>query len=129
MADLQVGQTVLVHAGTGGVGSFAIQLARGLGACVIATASGDGVEIARKLGADQVIDYRSEEVARTVTDVDVALDTIGGETQQRSFELLRIGGKLLSTVSPPDQSLAAAHKVEGGFVFYTSNARRLADLI
>lgn len=52
MADLQVGQTVLVHAGTGGVGSFAIQLARGLGACVIATASGDGVKIARKLGAD-----------------------------------------------------------------------------
>jgi NADPH:quinone reductase-like Zn-dependent oxidoreductase len=129
MADLQADQTVLVHAGAGGVGSFAIPFARSLGARVIATASGDGVEIARDLGADQVIDYRSEEFSRKVADIDVVLDTIGGETQQRSFEVLRSGGKLLSTVSPPDQALAAAHKVDGGFVFHTSNAKRLSDLV
>ena len=129
MADLQAGQTVLVHAGTGGVGSFAIQFARGLGARVIATTSGDGLEIARELGADQVMDYRSEDFARKVSDIDVVLDTIGGETQQRSFEVLRSGGKLLSTVSPPDQALATAHKVEGAFVFHTSNAGRLSDLV
>ncbi len=129
MADLKTGQTVLVHAGSGGVGSFAIQLARGLGARVIATASGDGLEIARKLGALQVIDYRSDDVTQIVSDVDVVLDTIGGETQQGSFEVLRSGGKLVSTVSPPDQALAAAHKVEAGFVFHTSNAKRLSDLV
>lgn len=129
MADLKAGQTVLVHAGNGGVGSFAIQLARGLGARVIATASGDGLEIARKLGAFEVIDYRSDDVTQKVSDVDVVLDTIGGETQQGSFEVLRSGGKLVSTVSPPDQALAAAHKVEAAFVFHTSNAKRLSDLV
>lgn len=129
IADLQPGQTVLVHAGAGGVGSFAIQFARGLGARVIATASGDGVEIARELGADQVIDYRSEDFARKVSDIDVVLDTIGGEVQQRSFGVLRGGGKLLSTVSPPDQALAAAHKVDGAFVFHASSARRLSDVV
>ncbi|KXG84080.1 NADP-dependent oxidoreductase [Agrobacterium bohemicum] len=129
IADLKAGQTVLVHAGTGGVGSVAIQFARGLGARVIASASGDGVEIARELGADQVIDYRSEDFATKVSDIDVVLDTIGGETQQRSFDVLRSGGKLVSTVSPPDQALATAHKVEGTFVFHTSNAGRLSDLV
>jgi len=128
MADLKAGQTVLVHAGSGGVGSFAIQFARSFGARVIATASGNGVEIARELGADQVIDYRSEDFSEKISDVDVVLDTVGGNTQQRSFNVLRSAGKLVSTVSPPDQALATAHKVEGGFVFHTSNAGRLANL-
>ncbi|NTA40309.1 NADP-dependent oxidoreductase [Agrobacterium salinitolerans] len=128
-ADLQAGQSVLVHAGTGGVGSFAIQFARGLGARIIATASGDGVEMARELGADQVIDYRTEDFATKVSDIDVVLDTIGGETQQRSFDVLRSGGKLVSTVAPPDPALATAHKVEGAFVFHASSAKRLSDLI
>lgn len=128
-ADIQPGQTVLVHAGTGGVGSFAIQFARGLGPRVIATASGDGVEIARELGADQVIDYRSEDFTRMASDIDVVLDAIGGETQQRSFEVLRSGGKLVSIVSPPDQALAAAHKVDATFVFHTSSAQRLSRLV
>jgi NADPH:quinone reductase-like Zn-dependent oxidoreductase len=128
-ADLKPGQTVLVHAGTGGVGSFAIQFARELRARVIATASGDGVALARELGADQVIDYRSEDFTLNVSDIDVVLDTIGGETQQRSFGVLRNGGKLLSTVSPPDQALATAHKAEGSFIFHTSNAKRLSDLV
>jgi NADPH:quinone reductase-like Zn-dependent oxidoreductase len=128
-ADIQPGQTVLVHAGTRGVGSFAIQFARGLGARVIATASGDGTEIARELGADQVIDYRSEDFTCKASDIDVVLDMVGGETQQRSFGVLRSGGKLISTVSPPDQALASAHKVDGTFVFHTSNTQRLSDLV
>lgn len=127
-AKLQPGQTVLVHAGTGGVGSFAIQFAKGLGARVIATASGDGVQIARELGADQVIDYRSEDFARRVSDVDVVLDTIGGETQQRSFDALRTGGKLISVVAPPDEALAAAHKVAVAFVYHASNRQRLSEV-
>ncbi|SES45500.1 NADP-dependent oxidoreductase [Rhizobium sp. NFR03] len=128
MADVKAGQTVLVHAGSGGVGSFAIQFARSFGARVIATASGNGVEIARELGADQVIDYRSEDFTENISDVDVVLDTVGGDTQQRSFNVLRSAGKLVSTVSPPDQAFATAHKVEGGFVFHTSNAGRLSNL-
>jgi NADPH:quinone reductase-like Zn-dependent oxidoreductase len=128
IADLKRGQTVLVHAGAGGVGSFAIQFARSIGARVIATASGAGIEIARRLGADQVIDYRSEDFAQKARDIDVVLDTIGGETQQRSFHALRSGGILLATSSPPDEALAEAHNVTATFVFHTSDGRRLEKI-
>ncbi|MEQ8286001.1 NADP-dependent oxidoreductase [Thalassospira sp.] len=129
IGDLQVGQTVLIHAGAGGVGSFAIQLARALGARVIATASGDGVEIARTLGADQVIDYRSDDFAEMLSDVDLVLDTVGGETQQKSFGVLRSGGKLLSLVAPPDEALASAHNVTASFVFHMSDGVRLRSVM
>jgi NADPH:quinone reductase-like Zn-dependent oxidoreductase len=129
VADLKRGQSVLVHAGAGGVGSFAIQFARSVGARVIATASGEGIEIARRLGADQVIDYRSENFADKVSDVDVVLDTIGGETQQRSFNALRSGGYLLATSAPPDEALAKAHNVAAPFVFHASNGSRLKKIV
>lgn len=125
MADIKAGQTLLVHAGAGGVGSFAIQLARSAGARVIATASGAGIEIARRLGADLVIDYRNENFSDRVSDVDVVLDTIGGETQQASYGVLRAGGLLLATASPPDEALAKAHNVNATFVFHASDASRL----
>lgn len=129
VADLQKGQTILIHAGAGGVGSFAIQFARGAGARVIATASGDGIAIARRLGADQVIDYKAERLADKVSSVDVVLDTIGGETQQSSFDLLRAGGHLISIVSPPDEALAKAHGVTGTFFPHMSDADRLAKVV
>lgn len=128
VADLKSGQTVLIHAGAGGVGSFAIQFARAAGARVIATASGDGLDIARRLGADQVIDYRNEDFAAKVSDVDVVLDTIGGDTQQRSFSVLRAGGALLATSEPPAESLAKAHGISATFVFHMSDAARLAKV-
>ncbi|KKC23798.1 NADP-dependent oxidoreductase [Sphingomonas sp. SRS2] len=129
VAKLRSGQTALIHAGAGGVGSFAIQLARNAGARVIATASGDGVEIARRLGADQVIDYTAQPFEDAVSDVDVVLDTIGGDTEQRSFGVLRRGGYLAATASPPDDALASAHGVNAGFVFHQSDAARLARLL
>ena len=129
IADLKKGQTILVHAGAGGVGSFAIQFARSAGARVIATASGDGIDIARRLGADQVIDYKAGSFADKVCDVDVVLDTVGGETQQNSFAVLRAGGVLVSTVSPPDEALANAHGVTGVFFPHMSDARRLAKVV
>jgi NADPH:quinone reductase-like Zn-dependent oxidoreductase len=129
VADLKRGQSVLVHAGAGGVGSFAIQFARSVGARVIATASGAGIEIARRLGADQVIDYRSENFAVKVTDVDVVIDTIGGDTQQRSFNVLRSGGYLLATSAPPDEALAKAHNVAATFVFHASDGSRLEKIV
>lgn len=129
VADLRKGQTILVHAGAGGVGSFAIQFARSAGARVIATASGDGIDIARRLGADQVIDYKAENFADKVSDLDVVLDTIGGETQQNSFGVLRAGGILLSITSPPDEALAKAHDVTGTFFPHMSDAGRLAKVV
>ena len=128
-AGLTAGQTVLIHAGAGGVGSFAIQFAHAAGARVLATASGDGIEIARRLGADQVIDYRKGDFALAVADMDIVLDTVGGETQQKSLRVLRRGGKLVTVVSPPDEALAKAHGVEAAFVFHASDARRLAAVM
>jgi len=129
VGGLKGGQTVLVHAGAGGVGSFAVQLAREMGARVIATASGSGIEIARRLGADQVIDYTAADFAGNLSDVDLVLDTIGGETQQQSFGVLRTGGVLISTVSPPDEALAKAHGVMASFVFHQSDAARLGRIV
>jgi NADPH:quinone reductase-like Zn-dependent oxidoreductase len=129
VAGIKAGQTVLIHAGAGGVGSFAVQLARNAGARVIATASGDGVAIVRRLGADQMIDYKAQAFENVVSDVDVVLDTVGGDTQQRSFGVLRRGGHLVATPSPPDEALAKAHGVEASFVFHQSDAGRLTKLI
>lgn len=129
MAGLERGQTVLVHAGAGGVGSIAIQFARAAGARVIATASSDGVEIARRLGADQVIDYRAEDFTEKVSDVDLVLDTVGGETQRRSFGVLRPGGLLLAIAVPPDEEAAKAHGVKTAYVFHTSDAARLKKVV
>jgi NADPH:quinone reductase-like Zn-dependent oxidoreductase len=128
-ATVSRGQSVLIHAGAGGVGSFAIQFARNAGARVLATASGTGIEIARGLGADMVIDYRSEDFTRAVSDLDIVLDTIGGDTQQRSYKVLRVGGQLLATAMPPDDALAKAHAVSASFVFHASNAARLRRVV
>ena len=122
---LSAGQTVLVHGGAGGVGSAAVQLARIAGARVVTTASTAKAELVRRLGADRVIDYSSEDFAAAVRDVDIVLDTIGGETQQRSFAVLRPGGVLASIVSPPDEALAKAHGVSAAFVFHRTDATRL----
>jgi NADPH:quinone reductase-like Zn-dependent oxidoreductase len=127
--NLTSGQSVLIHAGAGGVGSFAIQFARDAGARVTATASGDGVSIARQLGADKVIDYRSSDFTKNISDADVVLDTIGGDTQHQSYSVLRVGGNLLATAMPPDEALAKAHKVEAGFVFHASDGERLRRVV
>ncbi|AYG62795.1 NADP-dependent oxidoreductase [Rhizobium jaguaris] len=127
-ARLERGQTVLIHAAAGGVGSFAVQLARIAGAHVIATASAANADLVRELGASRVIDYRSQDFAGDLDDVDIVLDTIGGETQQRSFSVLRPGGMLVSIVAPPDELLAAAHKVNGAFVFHQTDATRLRSI-
>lgn len=129
VANLKAGQTVLIHAGAGGVGSFAVQFAHAAGAKVIATASGDGVDLARKLGADQVVDYTVEDFTKVVNAVDVVLDLIGGETQTKSFEVLRSGGFLASTVMPPDQAMAAKHRVTAAFIFHNSDGARLKTIV
>ncbi len=108
---LKAGQTVLIHGGSGGVGGFAVQFAKAAGAHVIATASGDGVKIARDYGADEVVDYHQEKFEDVAKNVDLVLDLIGGETAIRSFAVLKVGGALMSAVAPPDPVLAAARSI------------------
>ncbi|GAA4847730.1 NADP-dependent oxidoreductase [Saccharopolyspora rosea] len=125
VADVRPDQCVLIHGAAGGVGSFAIQFARDLGAHVIATASGKGLDIARQLGAHQVVDYTSTDFTKAVSEVDVVLDTVGGANEPRSLEVLKPGGLLVATPVPPDGERAADRGLRAEFVFHTSNADRL----
>ena len=109
-------QKVLIQGGGGAVGSAMIQIAKSAGAYTIATASGKGVDLAKSLGADQVIDYKSQDVSSIVKDVDLVADTAGGEAQEMLFNLLKPNGKLLSIVSPPSQHLAQKFNVDARFV-------------
>lgn len=103
------GQSVLIHAAAGGVGHFAVQFAKARGAQVFATASTDSVEFVRSLGADRVIDYKKERFEDIARDMDVIFDTLGGETQARSWNALKDGGALISTLEEPSKELAEKH--------------------
>lgn len=110
-ANLAPGQTVLIHAAAGGVGSLAVQLAKWRGAKVVGTASGPNLDFLRELGVDEAIDYTTTPFEAVVQDVDVVLDTVGGDTQARSWSVLKRGGLLLSLVQNPSQDTATAHGV------------------
>ncbi len=127
-AQLQAGQTVLIHAAAGGVGSFAVQLAKARGARVIATASAVNTGLVADLGADQFIDYTRTRFEQVVKEVDVVFDTIGGDTQERSWQVLKPGGILVSVVSPPPEAIAAAHGARGAFVFIHPSGAQLATI-
>ncbi|MEH1891481.1 MAG: NADP-dependent oxidoreductase [Nostoc sp.] len=105
-ADLKPGQTVLIHAASGGVGMFAVQFAKWKGAHVIGTASAANTEFVQSLGADQVIDYNATPFEQVVENVDVVLDTLGGDTQARSSSVVKPGGILVSTAAPPNAEKA-----------------------
>ena len=100
-AKLAAGETVLIHGGAGGVGSFAVQYARHVGARVIVTASPGNHEHVRGLGADQMIDYTSQDFREAVSGCDVVFDTIGGEVHARSFAVLKPGGRLIHIAPGP----------------------------
>lgn len=104
--NLQPGQKVLIHAGAGGVGSFAIQLAKHLGASVATTASAANADFVRELGADTVIDYRNEDFAQLLSDYDLVLDSLGGENLKKSLRVLKPGGKAIGISGPPDPAFA-----------------------
>jgi NADPH:quinone reductase-like Zn-dependent oxidoreductase len=108
---LQARQRVLIHAGSGGVGHFAVQFAKATGAYVVTTVSTDNVEFARQLGADEVIDHTRQKFDDRPQDIDVVLDLIGGSTQERSWGVLKRGGVLVSTVAEPSQQVAASRGV------------------
>ncbi|MDB4987975.1 MAG: Alcohol dehydrogenase zinc-binding domain protein [Myxococcaceae bacterium] len=113
IAHVRPGQRVLVHGGGGGVGHVAIQIARALGAYVVTTASAGKHEFVRSLGADEVIDYRSDDFTKRTGDIDVVLEMIGGDYGPRSIEVLRPGGLLVSTLEGANLELAARVKKAG----------------
>src|SRR5712671_2696908 len=100
-ASLVAGQTVLIHGAAGGVGVFAVQLAHWAGAHVIATASARNSDFLRELGANEIIDYTTTRFEDGVHDVDLVFDTVGGDTLQRSWQVIKPGGVLVTIVSPP----------------------------
>lgn len=126
--QLKAKQRVLIHAGSGGVGSLAIQLAKSRGAYVIATTSGRNSDFVKSLGADEVIDYKTQKFQAVVKDVDLVFDTLGGEVQEASWSVLKPGGILVSIVSPPPEERAKALGMRSAFVFIEPSAAILAEL-
>ena len=127
-AALSAGQRVLIHAAAGGVGHVAVQLAKWKGAHVIGTASSRNHDFLRHLGVDQVVDYTTERFEDVVRPVDVVLDTLGGEIQARSWNIVKSGGILVSIVNPPSAEVAATHAARQAFVFTEPNAAQLAEI-
>jgi NADPH:quinone reductase-like Zn-dependent oxidoreductase len=127
-AQLKAGQTVVVHGAAGSVGGFAVQLARRAGLHIVATASADDAALVRGLGADTVIDYKTELFEDHVRGADAVIDLVGGDTQRRSFQVLRRGGKLISAVSNPDEELARRHGVEAAFFLVNVTTEDLAEI-
>jgi NADPH:quinone reductase-like Zn-dependent oxidoreductase len=125
---LAAGQRVLIHGAAGGVGSLAVQLAKWKGALVIGTASGSNHAFLRELGVDQAVDYQTVRFEDAVEPVDLVLDTMGGDVQERSWKVLKRGGILVSIVSPPSKDTAASRGVRQAFVFTEPNAGQLAEI-
>jgi len=125
---LQAGQRVLIHAGAGGVGHFAVQFAKARGAHVITTVSTDDIDFARSLGADEVIDHTAERFETRARDIDVVFDLVGGETQEHSWSVLRRGGILVSTVSEPSKEKAAAIGVRSARYMAVPDADQLREI-
>jgi len=125
LAQVSSGQAVLVHGGAGNVGGYAVQLAKRVGAMVIATASVENDSYVRRLGADGVIDYRAKRFEERVKDIDVVLDTVGGETLDRSYGVLKRGGIVVSAAAQPSRERAEQHGVRAFFFLVQVTTERL----
>ena len=131
IATVESGQTVLIHGGSGGVGHVAIQIAKARGAHVLATASGAKHDFVLGLGADRVLDYRADSSWHALSDVDVVIDTVGGDTRRRSLDILRPGGTLVSLAGPDEDGLvncARQRGVHAGFMLVAADRRGLLAL-
>lgn len=126
--SLKAGEKVLIHAGAGGVGTYAIQLAKNAGAYVITTASPRNHELVKKLGADEVIDYHTTDFEEVLTDIDLVFDTMGGEIQKKSFSVLKEHGRLISVLSIEDETLATTKQIEAKAIWLRTNGEQLSEL-
>lgn len=126
--DVKKGEKVLIHAGAGGVGTFAIQLAKNAGAYVATTASARNSDFLKSLGADEVIDYKTQDFESILHQFDFVLDSLGGEVQEKSFTVLKEGGRLASIVSKPDQQKALQKNIKSDLVWLIPNGEQLKKL-
>lgn len=124
-AQVTAGQTVLIHGAAGNVGAYAVQLASQAGVHLVATAASDDLEYVRRLGAEKVVDYRTERFEESVTGVDVVLDTVGGDTQQRSLRVLKRGGILVSVVSPVPDTAQERYGIRAAYFYVDVTTARL----
>jgi NADPH:quinone reductase-like Zn-dependent oxidoreductase len=127
-AQLKTGQLVVIHGAGGNVGALAVQLARRAHLRVVATASSKDIDYVRALGADKVVDYQTQRFEDEVSEADAVFDLIGGETQARSFKILKRGGKLISTVSEADQDRAKQYGVTATFFLVDVTTERLCKI-
>ncbi|MGA8356789.1 MAG: NADP-dependent oxidoreductase [Xanthobacteraceae bacterium] len=126
--ELKAEHRVLIHGGSGGVGHFAIQFAKVRGAYVITTVSAQHIDFVRSLGADEVIDYKAQRFEDVVKDVDLVYDLIAGETQERSWDVLRRGGIMVSTLAEPSQEKARAKGVRAMRYTVKENGGELEEI-
>ncbi len=126
--DLKGGERVLIHGAAGGVGHFAVQFAKAKGATVIATARGEDRSFLQSLGADEVIDYETGRFEDAVEPVDVVFDLVGGQTQDRSWRVLKAGGAMISTLQAPSPEKAAEHHAKAAHYMAEPNGRELEDI-
>jgi NADPH:quinone reductase-like Zn-dependent oxidoreductase len=125
---LSKGQKILIHGGAGGIGSIAIQLAKYLGADVATTVSINDKQFVQELGADQVIDYKTQTFEDLLHDYDAVFDTVGDETYRRSFKVIKKGGVIVSMLEQPDSELMSQYGVKAIFQFTQADRERLTKL-
>jgi NADPH:quinone reductase-like Zn-dependent oxidoreductase len=125
---LMAGQSILIHGGSGGVGHFAVQFAKAKGARVLTTVSTGNVAFARSLGADVIIDYKTQRFEDHASDLDMVFDLIDGETRKRSWPLLKRGGVLVTTLTDPSQDKAKEHGVRATRYTVEADGRELAEI-
>ena len=128
IAGLEKGQSVLIHGAAGGVGTFAVQFAKWKGAFVVATASGTNIEFLKSIGADAVINYTNQRFEEIVCNMDVVLDTVGGDTFDRSWGVLKPGGFLVSTVASIPEGAAEEHGVHAQTLITRADGKELARI-
>ncbi|HEV8083670.1 MAG TPA: NADP-dependent oxidoreductase [Chitinophagaceae bacterium] len=122
---VKAGDRVLIQGAAGGTGAVMLQMAKSLGAYVIGTASGDGVKEGKALGADEMIDYKTQDFTQLVKDVDFVIDFAGGNSTDKSFTVLKKGGKLYSAAAQPSQELAEQYGVEAKFISSAITAQKM----
>lgn len=125
---LAAGQRVLIHGGAGGVGHFAIQIAKAKGAWVATTCANRDLEFVRGLGADQAIDYQNDHFDEMLKDIDLVFDLVAGEVQEKSFKVLKHGGTLVSTLEAPDKAKLLAKGAKGRHYMAKPDADQLAEI-
>ncbi len=128
VAKLQAGQTILIHGGSGGVGSFAVQIAKALGARVIATASTTNQDLLKQLGADEAVDYTKTRFEDIAKDVDAVLDPVGKETLARSYGVVKKGGIVMSLVARPDPAEIKKRRIRGAGISVHPDAEDLTEI-